>query len=144
MKTITLLFILSSLSLFAAEQTCQLSYENKLEIVRVISERIYPDDTYGEDIDIVRETYYRYSRELRNLMDDIADNQGAHLDSPEEVMFYFDDFKASELVGGIVLVDYGVGGGNGGITYFKDGLVVADYFDGELLHCDSAYISTTY
>lgn len=140
MKLLVIVLVCIS-SVFAANEECLLNYDTQLDIKRSISERIYPVNTYSEDRDIILETYYSYSRETRKLMNYIvSDLQGADTYSPVELMFYLDDFKADETKDGLIVIDYGVGGGNGGLVFLSPAFkVVADYFDGDLLYCSPKY-----
>jgi hypothetical protein len=138
-KIIILLVLISSYAMAQSDE-CQLGSDNS-QVIRTIIKTVYPVDTYSQSDEATRQIYYSYPREARMLMNYVAiDLHGFEFDSIKDIMFYFDDFNAFVIKGNITVVDFGVGGGNGGYVYLDSNhKLLAEYFDGDLLFCDAKY-----
>jgi len=164
----TLLTLLSFLSLAAFAQdmeymtnpdgtsqyigSCALHMDYKgkgLEVGKVVVDSFDYISFNEDDIEDFYNSLSPLTKELAKL---VADTDG-YFDGDEEYMLagYYDDFTAYEVTvelwgkskTKLTVVDYGVGGGNGGYMFFENDSgvykLVGQNFDGDLLYCDDNY-----
>lgn len=112
---------------------------------------------YSFDDAEVEEFYSTLSPIAKKLTKIVSLQDGSYNKEEPEYMVAnnFDDFEAFEVkldLWGtpkkkLTVVDYGVGGGNGGFMFFEndngDYKLVGNSFDGELLYCDEGYTFET-
>ena len=108
---------------------------------------------YSSDKEEVKNFYNSLPETAKTLVKVVSREEGSLGSKEEEYMAanYFDDFRAFEIKldlwgapkSKLTVVDYGVGGGNGGFMFFEENngvyKVVAKSFDGDLLQCDDEY-----
>lgn len=120
-----------------------------LELGQTIQEEI--EGILTNDIEVAQNFYNSLNPLTKKIWKQVAAESGANTDDLLDLVFYFDDFEMFEIelkyynapVKELLVVDYGVGGGNGGFIFLELSEfgyeVVGSTFDGDILQCNTEY-----